>query len=266
MNENPYAAPSSTVTGVRPTQGTTGRIDLGRCFTDAWNATVSNLGLLIAASLVAMVMFFASVAPVLLGVVFLLPPFTWGVAQFGLNLIDRRGELSDMFGGFGNYWSNLGNMLLLAFLLTLIFLSFSVVYYAGLASGSDALAIGGWLFNQLLVMFVGARLYPALGYMVERGLSAPDSIAAAWRATSGQALTVGLVYLVSTLVALSGLLLLLVGALVTVPMSYLMWASAYRQLAGDPVRRRGRRPRARNVDDDADEPEVVARDDRVGER
>jgi uncharacterized membrane protein len=104
--------------------------------------------------------------------------------------------------------------------------------FVGQFMQSRALIAVGWLVYLALLVGVLVRWYFAFFLIVDRDLSVFGALSASWRMTEGKAWkTVGLT-LLATLVAMSGILACGVGVIFTVMLSYLMFASAYRQMAG----------------------------------
>ena len=120
----------------------------------------------------------------------------------------------------------------LGLVMVLIGLIATIRFYFGLYTGNWIVMGMGLLFSMVVGCFMVARLYFAAIYMVDKDLGVLESIQASLDATrSIWLLTLGLA-LVAGIVGMLGMLALIVGLLVSIPISYLMWASAYRQIVG----------------------------------
>jgi uncharacterized membrane protein len=147
-------------------------------------------------------------------------------------MVDGRPSFDDLFAGFKNYLSSLGRMLLL----TLIILGLTVLaeslVFVGQFMKSTPIMIVGWLIYISFVIGVLLRLYFSFLLVVDKDMGAIDALGASWRMTQGKTLKlVGLAFL-STLVAMSGVIACGIGMIWTMTMAYIMYASAYRQIAG----------------------------------
>jgi uncharacterized membrane protein len=113
----------------------------------------------------------------------------------------------------------------------LVLLSESLVF-VGQFMKSTPLIVVGYVIYITFFALVLSRLYFAFFFVVDRDMPAVEALSASWRATQGKALKMFSLAIVAGLVSMSGLIGLCVGVLFTVPMSYVMYASAYRQVAG----------------------------------
>lgn len=235
MTDNPYQTPSSQVN--RPTGrgpgGGTGRFTIGQSLSEAWTATINNLGVIIGAAIVSTIITFIS-AITIIGYFLVVPVMFWGMTRFALNLMDGRADFNDIFSGFTNYGSKLGRTLLLAILFFVVSLVGSIPQYIGIFMDSPLLIGVGWVFSMAFSIFILSRLYFAIIYMVDRDLGAMESIQASLEGTRAMWGWVVLLAIVSSIVGMLGLLALLVGVIISMPVSYLMWVSAYRQMEGGP--------------------------------
>ena len=135
------------------------------------------------------------------------------------------------FSGFG---SKLGRSLLLFIMTIILGLVAQAGVFAGRAIDSPALIALGWLvYVVAMVMFV-LPMYFSYFFLVDRDLPAIDALTQAYNAFKDQKTAVVTLSVASGLVAMSGVLALGIGLLVSMPVSYLMWASAYRQVVGSP--------------------------------
>jgi hypothetical protein len=160
-----------------------------------------------------------------------IPVLGWGLVKFYLDLHDERPELHDLFAGFSHYGKALGRMLLLTVIYVVMALLSEGLVFVGQAMQSTPVIVLGWVVYMVSFALVICRFYFAFFFMVDREMTVMEAMGAAWEATQGKALKTWALALVSGLVAFSGVLGLFIGILFTIPMSYAMYASAYRQLS-----------------------------------
>jgi len=232
MSENPYQVPQSEPPAVRVRRGG-GSFDLGECVSEAFQVTKANFGLLLGAGIVGTACCFVA-AVTIIGYFLVIPVLVWGGCKLMLNAIDGRAEFGDLFSGFQRYGSVLGRTLLLGVLLVLLGFLGQSLSIAGDIAGSMELSIVGVFVHLAFYAFVMLRLYFAVFFLVDQNTGGVEAIRLSWQSTSGRVLpTIGL-GLLSAIIGMAGILLLVVGLFFTIPMSYLMWASAYRQMTGTP--------------------------------
>ncbi|MBL4770480.1 MAG: hypothetical protein JKY61_04940 [Planctomycetes bacterium] len=209
----------------------TGTFTIGRSFSEACAATIGSLGLVLGAMLTCYLIYLVSAVTVI-GYIIFMPVLGWGVIRFGLNLIDGRARFEDLFSGFTNYGSRLWRMIFLGLVMVLIGLIATIPFYFGLYTGNWIVMGIGLLFSMVVGGFMVARLYFAVIFMVDQDMGVLESIQASLDATRNiWLLTLGLA-IVAGIVGMLGGLALIVGLLVSIPISYLMWVSAYRQIVG----------------------------------
>lgn len=236
MDSTPYDAPKTDDLVPDDESGTyqgTGDFELGRCISDAWNATTQNFAVILGAGIVSFLLTIVS-AFTFIGYFLVLPPLIWGGVALGLEALDSRARFDTLWSGFRNYGTALGRMLLLMIAMGVIGLIGNVPYYVGVFMDSGALMILGMLVSIVWALAFMVRLYFAWMFAVDANLGATESITASLQATKGLWLKVALLALLSGVIAMAGFLALGVGALISVPMSYLMWGSAFRQMVGRP--------------------------------
>ncbi|MET0792795.1 MAG: hypothetical protein ABW061_14845 [Polyangiaceae bacterium] len=225
---NPYQAPA-----IEPLPAIgAGDFDIGQTVKDAFDRTKQYFGQTLVMLLVGGLLVLLAAVTVI-GYFFAVPVFAWGLTKFFLNLQDQRQpQLNDLFAGFSNYWNVLGR----ALLLTVIYIGLTLVseslVFVGQFLKSTPLIVVGYVIYIGFFCGVLTRLYFAFFFIVDRDLPAMAALSASWRATEGKALKLVGLALLSGLIAASGVLGLCVGALFTIPMSYAMYASAYRQVVG----------------------------------
>jgi hypothetical protein len=225
---NPYQAP---VVEPAPPVGE-GDFDLGRTVQDGFDRTKSYLGPAIAVLLLGGLLMVLSALTVV-GYFLAVPVLGWGMIKFFLNMQDQRQpSLNDLFAGFSNYWPVLGRMLLATLIYVGLTLLSESLVFVGQFMKSTPLIIIGYVIYFAFFALVLSRLYFTFFFVVDRDMPAVEALSASWRATHGKALKMfGLAMLVG-LVGMSGVIGLCIGVLFTLPMSYVMYASAYRQVAG----------------------------------
>jgi uncharacterized membrane protein len=232
MSENPYQVPRSEGSALRVRRGG-GDFSIGESVSEAFEVTKANFWLLLGAGVVGMLCFIAA-ALTIIGYFVVVPVLVWGGVKLMINAIDGKAEFGDLFSGFSNYGRVLWRTLVLVVLLLLLGLLGQSLSIAGDIWGSVELYAVGFLVNLAVTFFVMFRLYFAIFFLVDQGTGITEAIGRAWRSTSGRVLpTIGLGFL-STLIGMSGILLLFVGLFFTIPMSCFMWVSAYRQMTGSP--------------------------------
>jgi len=226
---NPYQAPAHEPL---PSALAGGDFDIGQTVKDAFERTREYVGpsigmLLLGGLLMALAMF------TVVGYFVVVPVLAWGMIKFFLNVQDRRQpQLNDLFAGFSNYGTVLGRMLLvLVCLIGLAILGESVVF-VGQFMKSVPITVAGYVIYLVFLVLVLSRLYFAIFFVVDRDMGALESLAASWRVLEGKGLKIVGLGLLAGLIGVSGVLALCVGLLFTIPMSYMMYISAYRQVVG----------------------------------
>ena len=211
-----------------------GYFDIGECLSDGWNNTIQNLGpvvgVLFLGWLLMMGSYFTCIGIFLLG-----PAFIWGITLFLLNTHDGRCDANDLFAGFRQYGKVIGRSLGLFLMLMLLGILGSSVQYLGMFMESEGLMLVGIIVNLAWSFGVMVRLYWAMFFLVDQDLDAVSSLKASWAATSGNWFRLVLLGLLSGLINLAGILALIVGIFVSIPVTYLMFTSSYRQAVGGPA-------------------------------
>jgi uncharacterized membrane protein len=237
MTQDPYAAPTSNIESAPTREGTpgTGTFDIGLTISDGWQNTIQNIGPMIGVFIVGFlvtILMYVTIIGIFIG----LPVLMYGFIKFFLNTHDGKGDFGDLFSGFSNYGANLGKMLVFGILMILIFAAGGSVQYIGMAMDDGSVTLIGSLIGMVFQLVVGVRLYWAPYFIVDRDMSATEAIGASWQASSGNWLKMFLLYLMAAVVTVLGILALGVGVLIAIPMTYMMFASSYRQCAGTPAR------------------------------
>lgn len=234
MSQNPFQTPSAPDPFMTaPVDGRTndGRIDLGEAISAAWQSMTANAGVAIGGLLLVGVLSFLSYITVI-GILVLLPVVMYGGIRLFLNLADGQGEIGDVFDGFRNF----GTALLPMLLLLLMYLGAMIPAYGlmigGAFAGKQSLMVIGQVYSYAVGFGVMIRMIYAPFFVVDQGMGAVDAVKAAWAATSGQYWIVLALTLVASIIGAAGMIALFVGMFFTMPLSYLIYTHAYRQMAG----------------------------------
>lgn len=225
--DNPYRAPTTSEAPI----GEEGDFTIQQALSDGWAATVNNFPLWLGVGIVAVLIGGASAITVI-GYFLVLPVISYGSIKFLLNMLDDKAEFNDLFAGFSNYGATLGRMLLLTLILILLALVSESLMFIGSWLHSSVLSLIGTVVYLASVVFVMLPTSFAFFFAVDRDLPAMDALNASWRITRGKLLKLVGLALVAGLIAVSGILALGVGVIFTGTVSYAMFASAYRQMAG----------------------------------
>lgn len=235
MTDNPYSAPESNVAPdvkLNPLKGS-GTFVLERCLSDGWNRTLAYLGLILGAALVAFTVTMLSYFTIL-GIFLVVPVMAWGMTRFALNVYDDCPEFSDIFSGFNDYKSKLVPCLVLALCLFGLGLLGSVVNIFGAFTENWFLELIGSLISMAFSVLIMSRFSFSYLFLVDRELPAIDALKASWDITGPIWGRMILLSIVSSIVGFLGVFALVIGMLISLPVSYMMIVSAYRQAAGRP--------------------------------
>ena len=226
---NPYQAP---VYDQMPQPVQAGDFDIGVAFKDGYTLTSRHFGMVLGATLLCGLMVILSAVTVV-GYFLAVPVFAWGMIKFFLNLQDERAQVSDLFSGFSNYGTVLGRMLLLTVIYIFAAGASESVVFVGQYLKSLPIQLVGWVIYLTFFVTVVSRFYFAYFFVVDKDMSTMDALSAAWTSTRGKTLKLVGLATVTFLVAMSGVVGLVIGLLFTIPMSYVMYSSAFRQVAGN---------------------------------
>lgn len=226
--ETPYADPQYA--NVRPATGT---IDIGECLSEAWKVCWENFPLWLGVGIVAMIVLTVAEMTII-GIFVIWPVIYFGWTKFLLNMLEpNRADFGDLFSGFNTFGAALLPMLALGALCCVPIIPFIV---AVILENEVMMGVTGILMG--LVYLIGTpKLAFSVFFIVDRNLGAVDAIKASIEATRGQWFTVFGLMVLAFVVQLAGYLALLIGVIPASQIAYLMFASAYRQLAGpEPAR------------------------------
>ncbi len=235
MSENPYAPPAADLGLPAAALGraASGDFELGECFSDGWANTWSNFPLWLGAGcvwLLATALATATVVGVLA-----LPVLAWGGTYFTLRMHDGEAELRDLFAGFSRLRSSLVEMTVLGLAFLLLSIAGSSIQLAATVADRPALVAFGYLFSLGVSLLVTARVTLSFFYLVDQRLTGTEAFRRSWRDTAGCKWKIVLLSLAGTPVMLAGLLAFVIGMIPAMVMLFLMYTSAYRQIAGRPL-------------------------------
>jgi uncharacterized membrane protein len=234
MTQNPFEAPRARDAGYTPPSAV-GTFDLGKTINDAWAACTRDLGLTVGVTIVGLIVYVVASFTVI-GLFVIVPVLAWGGVKWLLNMQDGRPDFNDIFSGFKEYGAALGGMLMLMLLFVLPLVPGYAFAIGGAVAESVPPIVVGYLMIFVVMALVLVRFYFAPFFLVDQRMSAIDAMKASWEVTSEQKLNTFLLILVSGLIGSLGTMACFVGMLLTVPMQYVMIASAYRQLVGSTER------------------------------
>ncbi|MEE8313768.1 MAG: hypothetical protein V3R91_05555 [Myxococcota bacterium] len=254
MTQNPYEPPKSRLADAFSRRNNQpGEFDIAECLADAWSLTWASFPTWLAVGTIGSILLLISTI-LFVPLFIVVPVLAWGGALYYLNVIDDRERFGDLFAGFSTYVSALlaiGGWYLGTLLIGFIGQGLQMI--ASL-SGSDWMTGLGVIANLVWTVAIVSRLYFGPFFIVDQGMGPIEALQASWDATQAQKLRTAGLFVISSLVGLSGLLALFVGVVFTMNMFFLMWASGYRQMvqmvsgpAGTPVRAFEVEPRAINT-------------------
>jgi uncharacterized membrane protein len=231
---NPYEPPKFADAPVAPLAFAD--LDIGRAVTDSFEACKRHFPLWLGVLFVAFFLVVLSLITIV-GYFVLVPVFVWGTTKFLLNMIDGGPSFDDLFAGFKNYLSVLGRVLLVSVVyIVLAFLSQGLTFVGQYLESWPLMAVG-WLVYLAFAFVVSPRLMFAFFLVVDRDMRALESFAVAWNMTQGKTLKVLGLSMLSGLIGFAGIFACGVGMIWTLTMSWVMYASAYRQMIGPPLAR-----------------------------
>jgi hypothetical protein len=231
---NPYAPPKALDVAPAP-ELAFGQLDVGRTVTEAWESCGRHFPIWLGIVCVGLVLATMS-ALTIIGYFVIVPVFVWGGSKFLLNMIDGGPSFDDLFVGFKNYLTALGRMLLLTVVSVVLWASCESLVFVGEYLHSLALTVFGYAVYLVLAVSVLLRLTFGHFLVVDRDMGALEALGVSWRMTRGKTWKlVGLAFL-SSMIAIAGAFACGVGVLWSGTMAWVMYASAYRQIIGPPLR------------------------------
>lgn len=237
---NPFEAPLAPAGG--PPAGIPGDFDLGRAFSDGWEAMKRNWLVWLGAMIVAGFTGMLSIAACLLPALAVIPVLSWGTTRFNLDMLDGEAEVGTVFAGFSKFADTWGPMFVYG-IAALLLASPGIVVSLVFQFGGEAVAEGNdlviALFN-LLGQFIStawsvvvmSRFLPGMYLVVEQGRSATDAIGEAWQLTAGCWGKLILFQVLTILATIAGFLACCVGVFPAMIVITVAQASVYRQLLG----------------------------------
>lgn len=256
---------------------------LGQCLSDGTRVLRSSFGELLGSSLVIVALYLAYsvllvVALIAFGVdpgddaqmnealpslvilatsPFLAPPLMWGFTRYYLGLLDGRGRMGQLFEGFRHYGQAMGRLFFLGILLGAIYMAliflFAMATYAGFAAfGTDLDAMDDQdvaegivaLVIVVPIMFLYPRFLWSVAFAIEFDEGPIRALISSWGVARGRLFSSFGLFLVCALLPALGLMLCILPYFIAVPLSFVVFLSAYRQHAGRPDRATRGRPRA----------------------
>ena len=229
-------------------KGRSHTFSIGDCFSQGWRLTMDNFGTFLLAVICFMgLSVVAGFVP--FGSLILSGPLMGGIYLIYLRRL--RGEFADMgtlFDGFRDVF--MGLFLYYVFLMLLMFvgnITGIVAVIAGMVMGMleasaqqpPILALVLMGIGVLLGLLITTILYGmfifGIPLVADRRMEATEAFKVVWRVTKNCWGTCFLLFFCTILINIVGVLLLCLGALVTVPLSFAMTIVAYDRLFGRPT-------------------------------
>lgn len=158
---------------------------------------------------------------------------TLGIVKVGLNaLSDNNPGINDLFSQGSNLLKTIGAGLLMY--LVMIITVIPGVIITGILGGmgedgpSGFGMFIGFLTIYIPIILVALRLGFFIPCIVDQNCGAVDSLKQSWAMTRNNFWVIVGLGIVATLINFAGMLALLIGLIVTMPVSYLMYLNAYR--------------------------------------
>jgi len=234
MTQNPFESPQANpYTNQAPAQATTGQFDIGQAISDGWAAMTANAGVAIGGTVVVGLLSVLA-AITIIGYFVLLPVLAYGMLRLLLNITDGEGDINDIFSGFQNYGSVLGSMLMFMLIMIVVMIGVSLpgMVLAGVGGALElpALAVLGQMINLVITYAITPRLYFGPFFIADQGVGGLDALKMSWKATREQKLMSFILLLVTGIIGFAGVIACGVGLLFSLPLSYIIWTAAYRQM------------------------------------
>ena len=216
-------------------------ISAGRALSVGFDAFKRQPGLVIGVSVLYFVLSLVGQNIPLLNIlysIFIQPAIVGGFAIFVLNVVDDRNPtVGDLFAGFQHYWRWMGVHWLLAAISLACFLPGLIMFGIGAllsqSGGEDASIVAivlGVLVSVVILVAVTLR-WMFVYYCAAEGRNTMDAFKRSAQVTEGVRLQLLWAAIVLGLVAISGVIALGVGLIVTLPIATIAYASLYRDLA-----------------------------------
>ncbi len=254
--DSPYRPPGSAIVAppeVLTRYEPTGTFAVSRCVNDAWDAMLRNigpflglLGLIVLAWLAFLLIVGAGAAVLqgsgagafffLMALMLLVaaPVLGWGMLQFSLRAIDGRARIADLFSLFERPVPRFGKLVVLWIVLFAVGLPGSAPQFGLQLSGSTDLSLLGlaYVWNIVWSQLVSIRLFFAMLFVVDRDMGVGEALRTSWDWTRGNTLKFFGLLVVSAGISLAGILALVIGVIPASFIAWLMYPSAFRQIAG----------------------------------
>lgn len=233
MSQNPFETPAAHMYPDRTDLYTaTDRFDLGLAISEGWEKVRDNLGVAVG----GIVLYY--LVAVVSAITIVIPPvLTYGAVHLMLNAYDDDADINDLFSGFSRFSDALVPFLVLWVILFGIGLPGTIMSFAGAYDERYSLLGTGlsYLYSLLISLLVTCRFAFAPYLIVEQELGAVDALRASWAMTRHQKLMTITMFIVAGLIGAVGVLACCVGMLFSLPVYYMIWTSAYRQMVPVPA-------------------------------
>ncbi len=231
MNDaNPFRAPQAKLG--RPGSPTgSGDIDIGAAFSEAWTITMDNYALLLGSSLLCVVLAVLS-GVTIVGFFFLVPTFIWGYYTLLLRTPEGTARIEDLFSGFQDYSRR--TFPLLGVILVNGAVNTAVQAFADMAPEMLG-ELGGNLLGlivSLAMFYVSIRWTFTFWLNIDQGTGVMESFSESWKLSKGKDLKLFFFLCACVLINIVGVLALLIGLLVTMPLTIVASVIIYRQAIG----------------------------------
>jgi len=257
--------------GGNPSASAEGRILLGECFSKGWECFQKNMGTLMMATFVFLVVnlslwFVSELAQSVMRVFLksggaeeqMLKIVAVGVGLFfsvltstittilssgflWMFIKNSRGkcEFADLFAGFSSgMWFQIlmAGVATGAIVVGLALLTLAPGIFITEKYGSPVPAVIGTLVFLIPISYLSVGLGFVFPLILDRRIAWQEALRTALSSVHRQWFAAAGLVLVYTLMAISGMLLCCVGMIFTMPLGYSIWAEGYRRLFGDPVK------------------------------
>jgi uncharacterized membrane protein len=231
VSDERYAPPQARLQDEGSLSGGTGTFDIGLAVRQGWDATWPNFWVLLGAGIVASVLAVLSFLTVV-GAFLVVPVLAWGMIRLALNALDGKASFGDLWSGFSDYGRALVTMLVLYILQTLLNALGQSVSTIGEIAQAPSLTFIGIAVLVAWTFFVTARLNFAWLYAVDQRMGPVEALQAAWDATAQQKVNCMVLFILSLVIPLIGVLGLVILVIPASMIAFLMQVSAYRQMVG----------------------------------
>lgn len=158
---------------------------------------------------------------------------TLGIVKLGLNaLSDNDPSINDLFSQGSKLLKTIGAGLLMYLVIFVVMIPGSIILVILGGFGEDGPSgIGlfiGALAIYIPIIFIAVRLSFFITCIVDQNCGAVDSLKQSWAMTKNNFWVIVGLGIIAALINMAGMLALIIGLIVTLPVTYLMYLSAYR--------------------------------------